>query len=68
MKSNFVTMPSGHELEETWEGESGTLMKKSNIVLLRSWNQNNNHQVFLGVHHKKKALGEYWNSFAFGVP
>lgn len=54
MKSNFVTVPSGHELEEKWEGESDKLMKKSNIVLLRSWNQNNNHQVFPGSTIKRK--------------
>lgn len=54
MRRDFVMVPSGHELEEKWKGKDSKLMTKNNIVLVRSWNQNNKHQVFLGPITKRK--------------
>lgn len=35
-RSDFVMVPSGHELEEKQEGKNNKLMMKNNIVLVRS--------------------------------
>ena len=63
-RSDFVMVPSGHELEEKQEGKNNKLMMKNNIVLVRSWNQNNKINCFWGLFKKAKSLGKYRNSFA----
>ena len=58
-----MMVPSGHELEEKMGSKK--LMMKNNIAQVRSRNQNNKNQVFLGSIKERKALGKYRNIFAF---